>query len=540
MFLSLAVLSVAMQSAPEPMVEILEPGVSARFVTLDPHGIPIHHYDLLEDAGKLDSIDRQAYFARLDEYIDDAYHCDRPMKLAWMVQLIHRTREINAIQARVRPLLDRLILEKPRCFLEAFRRIETGIPPNILMHQLIFTEANELLEEQRSTLAEPLAEPGFSDVADVYRVAEKHHNDQLERERMRERRRKALAEKEFREKLLDENFLASDNDAYWQRWEAVTRKARKETGNCESPEALQTIFTAALMHIDNPATRNTNAEFVESLVFEQPICVLVALDGMRRRTAFIETYLFEPVFHTATEIYGPLAWSAPTEDAKSMQQSYRKQFARRQQESLAPMPPAEKLIWSAQLLYTDNDGRLYVSPVSQGPLKPYLDRVGELWEQTPGSERRGEYDREFKPLPLEELEFITNGRSGHYQLLDIRTDGVDVVHAEIIGAALAEWYCGGPIPLFELEVEERPEWLPRRQSFFDVIAIETGRETPLIQATDVETDEHLFTTGRLTWPGTGRSADFRFTSAYVGVDFDMTDNQTSEKHYGQRPAWDCH
>lgn len=539
MLLSIILLAATIQ--PDSGVVVLEPRLSYReFNSEEVAQIPRHHYDLMMNARQIEKIGREKYFAMLDDYIAEAGQCENTFKLGWMIELAHRTHGVAPVQERLVPPLHDLILEQPACFVEAFNSMQFGLSENIVLRQLVFTKENELLEDHRQALSALLEDPvhgrEFSEFAAAFRTAGEQYNDAMERERERERLRKAQAEREYRAMLFNTTILSEGPGTYWRRWADIAASAR----DCEEPADAAAIFQAALLHQDDARYRQNDAEFIEALALDKPACALAGISAMDDREEFSKTFIFQPHFHAADAIAVALLGAQVDGEVEKTRERLRRDWSHFKRRNAGPIPHTDKFIWSAQQVESDDEGTLYVSPFAQGDMTPYMDRVRELWESTPASERRGSFDRVYKTLPIEAMDFITDGNNGYFQVLNIGNDDVRAVNAKVVGAALVDWYCEGPVPLLQLEIENRPEWLPDREAYLDYIAIRSSRPLPLPETENVSTDERLFTSGTLHWPGTGRSMNFRFTSAYTSIQFNGEDRQTGEGFYGRRAAWDCH
>ena len=193
------------------------------------------------------------------------------------------------------------------------------------------------------------------------------------------------------------------------------------------------------------------------------------------------------------------------------------------------------------ILQVDNTGGLYVSPVSPDELKPHQERFQALYDASDETVAQGTFDRNFKRIPLEALDFLTQGKFGSYVILDFGRESVNAVKARVKGAVMAEWYCAGVIPLLELELEgPRPDWLYVGDEFPDQIAVEFARNVASPTASNVSTDERWYTRGRLLWPDRDIQHDFAHTSAYTSIEATLTDIQSGEELVATRAAWDCH
>lgn len=509
----------------------LEPSISVRSVMRDVSDMPADHLYLMENASRLDSIDRAEYFRRLDANFDDALGCENPRRLGWLVNLAATIYRQEETREYIRPQMESFIVREPRCFLDAVIAIDFMVRPVDALDRLIMNSPN--LEKLQAALEPALLDPDLD--GSVVRLYDQRIATLKERKQKAEeqRQRKLAAERrEHRKPLLDPGVMANDPLAYWSLWQEVSAGAR----SCEDREAVMDLLRAAILHSRN-GLRAKSAEFVERLLLDQPACVLRSV-AESRRTIEIGTYVEEPLIVSTSELLGALANAeAETEEAGKLQRRLRAQL---DQLLLKKFHGSEhRFLANVIVSHSDEQGRVKIEPPSTMSAQEIDAQLETLWEQAEPAPPYSEWKLERRTLPLEVIESITGGKYPHYQLLLIDEGGVSATTAVPVQAWIVEWYCDGRLLLLELAPPSDVRWITGPKPPSLVLAFD--REMPLPDVSEHRFDSKaLFNHGKLVWPSEGRAFSYQYTDSYTDPIFRLIDEQTGITYYTDDVGPMCH
>lgn len=509
----------------------LEPSVSVRSVTRDVRDMPADYLYLMQNASRLDSIDREEYFRRLDANFDDALGCENPRRLGWLVNLAATIYRQEETREYIRPQMESFIVREPRCFLDAVIAIEFMMRPAEALDRLIMNSPN--LEKLQAALEPELLDPDLDgSVARLYDQRMAALKERMQKAEEQRQRKLAAERREYRKPLLDPGVLANDPQAYWSLWQEVSAGAR----SCEDREAVVDLLRAAILHSHN-GLRAKSAEFVERLVLEKPACVLNVV-AESWRTVGIENYVKEPVIVSSADLLAALAHAeAETEKAQKLKARLRAQL---DQLLLEKFHGSEhRFLANAIVSHSDEQGRVTIEPPSTMSAQEIDAQLETLWRQAEPAPPYSEWKLERRTLPLEAIESITGGKYPHYQLLLIDEGGVATTTAVPVQAWIVEWYCDGRLLLLELAPPSGVKWGTGAWPPSLVLAFD--RETPLPDVSEHRFDsENYFNYGKLVWPSEGRAFSYQYTDSYTDPVFNLVDEQTGLTHYADDVGPMCH
>lgn len=508
----------------------LQPQVSVRSVTRDVRDMPANHFYLMENASRLDAIDREDYFWRLDVYFDDALSCDNRNRLGWLLELSARIYRHDAIREHIQPRVEDFIVREPRCFLEAVAALDFTITPAEALDRLVINSPN--LAALQKSLEPLLLEPELDSEARLYDQRMAALKERMRKAEEQRQRKLAYERSQRRKPLLDPGVLANDPQAYWSLWQEMSAEARA----CEDRDAVADLLRAAMLHSRN-GLRAKSAEFVERLVLDQPGCVLNSV-AESWHTVEIGKYVQEPLIVSSTELLAALANAeTETEKAEKLKGSLGRQLDNL---LLAKFHRSEhRFLRNVIVSHSDEEGRVLIEPPSKQPAEAVEAQLESLWQQAEPAAPIGEWKRERRKLPLEAIESITGGDYPYYQLLLIDENGVAKTTARPVQAWIVEWYCEGRLLLLELAPSSDVKWSTGRWPPSLVLAF--NDETPLPDVSEHRFDsKNLFNYGKLVWPSEGRAFSYSYTDSYTEPVFRLEDEQTGLTHYADDVGPMCH
>lgn len=437
----------------------------------------------------------------------------------------------SEIKSENAAVIEKLALKNPRCLLRGIR--EEGLPMQRLQSYLIQPTHHELSEID-AAVRTVLDEPEFEKFARHYVARFNAHQQRLAAERLAREQRLAAERQRYWTALQDPAFYAESEAAYWDRWRELLSRA-----GCQDLEKVQYLFKAAAKNVDIEAIRAEGARVVEEFTFRDPACVLRAMEGLGYATAFVEHYLIASP--RVEELHAALAGVATTNDRswKLYKQAYEKYRYR----IADPVTPPDEFLWSVKLFQSDLEGRVFVPATYIKGHSEFQEKLDRMWAQTADGGIRDWRGDPIKLLPLSSLDFMTLGRFGTYYLLNFTRDGLEVVKARPVKAALSRWACGDVASLLLLEPERTPGWLVQ-SGHYPVVsgAVELRDDLPVPALGKHEwPDERYFFRGRLGWTDGERTFDVSYTDAYVGVHFEVVDQQAVKKHMAREFSdYPCH
>lgn len=519
----------------QPSVQPLQPQVTVHAIQRDVRNMPDDHFFLIEQARKLDAENSDDYLSRLDRYLDEATDCSHSEKTGWLLELAYRTHAVEIVRNRVLPRLNRIILEQPACFLSGVGQTTLFPDARQVFGRFIIDPATLDAAQAKAAIRPLLAHAEFAQLAEVYEQQEKWQEKQLAREAEQRRLKVAAEQRKHRQPLKDSDFMNAQPQAYWALWDEVSREARA----CTDTEAVADLLDSALMHADN-GHRKYSAEFIEHLSLDNPACMLDSFEDMRNEYAFVNRYLKEPLLFSSIELLSSLAYADVTgEDALRHRKQILALLEKQRRARLDNTFNEARFLWNVSIAYTDNAGRIYVTPRNRTSATITDAQMDALWEQATPAGIHSDWDHEVRLLPLDALDFLTNGRYPSYQLLQVLPDGVMTAQARPSGAAIMEWYCEGKLLVLQLAPEPHTEDDSTHWRFPGVL--EFGDARPLPEVSDHRhNSEDWFNYGRIAWPSQGRSFDYQHSDSFTETILRLKDNQTGEKRYAGETGWSCH
>jgi hypothetical protein len=98
---------------------------------------------------------------------------------------------------------------------------------------------------------------------------------------------------------LNELYL-SDYDSFWKQW----RETKEKAMSCTDPDATAKFLSNATKTLQNAEVTEANAQSIEKLALEKPLCLLDSIEKLRaeEQNQIVRFFIVSPVFHDAEEI----------------------------------------------------------------------------------------------------------------------------------------------------------------------------------------------------------------------------------------------
>ena len=517
----------------QPQVEVLQPHLSATRIERDARNMPAHHFDLIQEAGRLTDANRAGYFSMLDSYLAEALDCDNPEKVTWALEMAYRTYSTAEIRDIVAPRINHLVLDQPACFLDALLRMGFMARPEQAMDRFIVAPEVGDGEALRKALYPLLATEKYSTVASLYDRRMAARAEREAREEERRQRLLSIERRNYRKPLLEPGFLASDPAAYWALWQEVSAAAR----SCDDHEAIADLVNAAVLHARIEDNRRHSAEFMEMLILENPACVLNSVGPMFSTSAF-EDYLRGPMIVDAEDLLAALVAADVDGEAEKLRRRLQSLLEKRHMRTFLNSQSPARFLRDVMFSYSIDQGRVFIEPPANNAVDDMAAKLASLWTQAEPAGTHSEWNLELRRLPLEALDFMTGGEYPHYQLFLIDNTGVAKTRARPVAAWMFEWFCGDNLLALQLEPAEGAMWSNDRSPPAVVIAF--GEEKPLPDVEHSFNEETYFASGKFTWPSEGRAVTYNYTDSYTDPVFKLVDLQTGETRFAPETGRSCH
>ncbi|QKT03008.1 hypothetical protein HUS23_03885 [Ectothiorhodospiraceae bacterium 2226] len=494
---------------------------------------PVDFSYLQQNRNDLKGDARGEYLSRWARFIEETVDCGPENKLGWFIGLAMFPAD-EQIKSESAAIIEKLVLENPRCALRGIRDMRFMPTYDWVIDLYLLNPTYHDVEELDAALRTALDEPEFSELAPFYRRAFEARQRAIAEAEVRRQQIAAAQRRQYWLALQDRAFYEESESEYWHRWHELVDKL-----DCDDPEQVKYLFDAAAKNVDIDAVRRESARLIEAMTLSDPACVLDGIGRVWDRQGFIETYLIasERVEDLHSRLVG-----VPGEGSRGRLE-YDRAYARYRYRIADPVTDKNEFLWSVKELHGDREGRVFVPATYIKGHSEFQEALDRLWAETPDGDLRDDHGTPIKILPRDALDFMTLGQTGSYYLLNFTPEGLGVVKARAVSPALARWACGEVASLLVLEPESTPDWLIQTGRYPIVsVALELRDDLPEPHlAKDSWPDERLFYRGTLSWPDSRRSFDISFTAAYVGIEFEVVDNEADKKHFARMISDDsCH